>query len=186
MRKEVSMEEQKRNVDGLTEFLDFARKNGYVNAGTANNRIRIVKEVVSVVPNIDTNDVTKLDIDDVFNRYAILMASKLPATTLQGNKSHFKNAIREFDTYLADPVHYKPKSGKVKKDATSKIPVQKPHTEKKQPTAKITDSEIPPQKQDVLHTPTIHIDFQIHISPDTDATLVDKIFESLSKYFPIK
>jgi len=180
------MEAQKRDLDGLIKFLNFAKKSGYVVATTGDNRIRIAKEVLTTVPNIDTTDVTKLNIEDLFNRYATLMASRLPATTLQGNKSHFKSSIREFSTYLADPVHYKPKSGKAKKDTTSKPQAQKPSTAEMPPKAKLTDSEIPPQKQDVLHTPTIHIDFQIHISPDTDATLVEKIFESLSRYFPIK
>lgn len=180
------MEVQKRDLEGLVEFLNFAKKSGYVVAATGDNRIRIAKEVLTTVPNIQTTDVTQLDIDDIFNRYATLMASKLPATTLQGNKSHFKSSIREFSTYLTDPVHYKPNAGKPKKDTTPKTPVQKISSAKKAPVAEAPNTEIPPPRQDIPPAPSIHIDFQIHISPDTDATLVDKIFESLSKYFPIK
>ena len=176
------MEEKKRDLEGLIEFLNFAKKSGYVVAATGDNRIRIATEVLTTVPNIDTTDVTKLDIDDIFNRYATLMASKLPATTLQGNKSHFKSSVREFSTYLADPIHYKPKSGKAKKDATSKTPVQKPSAAKKPPKAEITDSEIPPRRQDVLPTPSLHIDIQVHISPQSSDTQIDKVFESMAKH----
>jgi hypothetical protein len=181
-RKEVSMEEQKRDLDGLIDFLNFAKKSGYVVASTGDNRIRIAKEVLAAVPNIDTTDVTKLDIDDIFNRYTTIMASKLPATTLQGNKSHLKSSIREFSTYLADPMHYKPKSGKAKKGAISKPQAKKLATAKKPPKAEITDSEISPLKQDVLPTPSLHIDIQVHISPQAEDTQIDKVFESMAKH----
>ena len=171
------MEEKKRDLEGLIEFLNFAKKSGYVVAATGDNRIRIAKEVLTAVPNIDTTDVTKLDLEDVFSRYATLMASKLPATTLQGNKSHLKSSIREFSTYLADPVHYKPKSGKAKKEATPKPQAQKPSPAKKPPK-----SEIQPSKQDVLPTPSLHIDIQIHISPQASDPQIDKVFESMAKH----
>ncbi|MBA7588058.1 hypothetical protein ES708_30106 [subsurface metagenome] len=176
------MEEQKRDLNGLIDFLNFAKKSGYVVASTGDNRIRIAKEVLTAVPNIDTTDVTKLDIDDVFSRYTTIMASKLPATTLQGNKSHLKSSIREFSTYLTDPLHYRPKSGKLKRDASSKPQAKKPPTAKKPPKAEITDSDISPPKQDVLPTPSLHIDIQVHISPQSSDTQIDKVFESMARH----
>jgi hypothetical protein len=176
MVKEVSMEGQKRDLEGLIGFLGFAKKSGYVVAATGDNRIRIAKEVLTTVPNIDTTDVTKLDIDDVFSRYATLMASRLPAATLQSNKSHFKSSIREFSTYLTDPVHYKPKSGKAKKEITPKPQAQKPSTAQKPPKFE------PPLKQDVFSTPSLHIDIQVHISPQSSDTQIDKVFESMTKH----
>jgi hypothetical protein len=176
------MEEQKRDLDSLTKFLEFAKKSGYVVASTGDNRIRIANEVLTKVPNIDTSDVTKLDIDDIFSRYTTLMSSKLPASTLQSNKSHLKGAIREFSTYLADPVHYKPKSGKTKKEAVPKPQAQKPSKAEKPPKAEVTEPVISPPKQDVLPTPSLHIDIQVHISPQASDTQIDKVFESMAKH----
>jgi hypothetical protein len=180
------MVELQHDLNHLIEFLEFAKKNGYVNPGTANNRIRIAKEIFDTVPNVDTTDVTKLDIDEIFRRYTILTSNKLPSTTLQGNLSHLKGAIREFTVYLADRVHYKPESSRPKKEVTLKPPTNKPPLTKEHHETERIDNPTPPHSREVLSTPTIHIDFQIHISPDTNPTLVDKIFESLSKYFPYK
>ncbi len=177
------MEEKKRDLEGLIGFLEFAKKNGYVNASTGDNRIRIARDVLTTVPNININDVTKLDIEDIYTRYATLTQNKLPASTLQANKSHLKSSIREFSTYLTDPVHYKP-SGKGKKESTTRLPSKRPSEERKSATSKAEEVQTP--KTGNLASPTIHIDFQIHISPDTDEKLVEKIFESLSKYFPTK
>jgi hypothetical protein len=175
------VEEKKRDLAGLIEFLEFAKKSGYVVAKTGDNRIRIARDVLTTVPNIDTTDVTKLDIEDIFARYATLMTSKIPATTLQSSKSHLKSSIREFSTYLTDPVHYKP-SGKAKKEPTVKGQAQKPSTAKKPPKAEITGSGILPPKQDVLPTPSLHIDIQVHISPQSSDTQIDKVFESMAKH----
>lgn len=35
-------------------------------------------------------------------------------------------------------------------------------------------------------TPKLHVDIQIHISPDSSAEQIDKIFESMAKYLPLK
>ena len=77
------MEEQQRDLNHLIEFLEYAKRHGYVNAGTANNRKRVVNEIFNTVKNIDTSDVTKLDIDSIFERYKILVANKVSVATLR-------------------------------------------------------------------------------------------------------
>jgi len=175
----------KRDIEGLKNFLELAIRSGYVNSSTGNNRIRITNDILTTVPNIDTSDVTQLDIEDIFRRYAVLNAGKLSAANLQGNKSHFKSALREFSIYLNDPVHYRPSAGRSKKESTSKVQQPKQKETGKNQIPEIAKSGETSANQGKT-SPTIHIDFQIHIAPETDPTLVDKIFESLSKYFPSK
>ncbi|HLB28174.1 MAG TPA: hypothetical protein VJK47_03065, partial [Dehalococcoidales bacterium] len=109
------MENQKRDLDGLVETLNLWKKGGYTNPGIANNRIRIAKDVLSTVPDVG-NDLTKIDADEVYSRYAMLKSSSLLPATLQGNKAHFKSAIAEFSSFVEDPLNYKPKAVKSKKD----------------------------------------------------------------------
>jgi hypothetical protein len=176
------MEEQKRGLNQLIEFLEFAKTNGYFNAKTADNRIRVVKDVFDKVPNVDSNDVTNLDIDEIFRRYTVLTTNKLTSVSLQTNKAHLKSAIREFEAYLADPMHYRPKSGKPKRDTSPKPQTKKPPTAKKPPKAETAGSEVLPLKQDILPTPSLHIDIQVHISPQSSDTQIDKVFESMAKH----
>jgi hypothetical protein len=57
-----------------------------------------------------------------------------------------------------------------KKDSSSKPPVKAPLVE---------GSEMPPKS---TFKPSIHIDVQIHISPDSSPEQIDKIFESMAKH----
>jgi hypothetical protein len=181
------MTSSSRDLDSLFSFIDLASKSGYVNESTANNRKNAAKLVLTSVPNIDLSDVTKLDLDDIFQRFVTLSGSKLPPTTLQGKKSHLNSAIKEFTSYVADPVHYKP-SLKTRKNRAVKVGV--PIEEKPSPPISPEAApDVSSRSENGIRPPsmpTLHTDFQIHIAPDTDPTLVEKIFESLSKYFPAK
>ena len=176
------MEEQRRGLKHLIEFLEFAKKSGYMNPGTANNRIRVVREIFNAVPNVDVTDVTKLDIEDIFQRYTVLTTSKLPSSTLRGNKAHLKSSVREFNVYLTDPVHYRPTASRGKKDVSSKTRVEKPSPKKKQPPTEIADSHTPTPPKEVSRVPSLHIDIQVHISPQSSDTQIDKVFESMAKH----
>lgn len=181
------MEISKRDLGAFDSFIDLATKSGFVNEKTASNRKNVTKLVLTTVPNIDLSDLTKLDIDDIFQRYVVLAASKSTPSTLQGQKSHLKSALREFTTYLADPVHYRPSALKRKARTIKGAGTSTEESSSIQENSKSVESS---SIETVQHlpavTPTIHIDFQIHIAPDTDPVLVDKIFESLSRYFPAK
>jgi hypothetical protein len=178
------MENSQRDLDSLLQFIDLARKSGFVNEKTALNRKNAARTILTSVPNIDLSDVTKIDVDDIFQRYVTLAGSKAPPSTLQGQKSHLNSAVKEFRNYVSDRVHYRP-SSKIKRSQTIKVATATGETSATARPAEIVEE--PPQKEArPLSTPTIHIDFQIHIAPDTDPTLVDKIFESMSKYFPTK
>jgi len=41
-------------------------------------------------------------------------------------------------------------------------------------------------KEDMAFSPRLHVDIQIHISPDSSPEQIDKIFESMAKHLPFK
>ncbi len=70
-----------------------------------------------------------------------------------------------------------PKTKQSTKKSTSKKKVEKPRPEE------TTASEEPKTDEKLsLGPPSLHIDIQIHISPETTAEQIDKIFESMSKH----
>lgn len=174
------MAELVRDLKHLIEFLEFAKTNGYVNPKTADNRIKITKDIFATVPNIDTSDIPKLDVESIFGRYTVLTTNKIPASSLQSGKSHFKSAIREFATYIADPVHYKPGISKPKKEVTQKPTPEKPS--KKPPLEKKLYDETNIPHKEPEYIPSLHIDIQVHISPQALDTQIDKVFESMARH----
>ena len=67
-----------------------------------------------------------------------------------------------------------------RKKATKAVPVTN-----KKPTKQ--DKKLDPvaqahTKQSISSSPSLHIDLQIHISPDASAEQIDKIFASMSKH----
>lgn len=184
------MEIEARGMDSLIEFLNMSLKNGYGNKGTLLNRLRIVKDVFNTVPGLDTADVTTLDIDQVLTQYVNLKKPIMSGTTVKGNAAHFGSAIKEFKSWVNNPSGYTP--AKTKPTSTSSVKSVKNRIADKIPPKMsertIATSSIPIDNS--LHqnssVPSIHIDFQIHISPDTNPEVFEKLFESLSKYYPNK
>lgn len=71
-----------------------------------------------------------------------------------------------------------------KKERSKAQPKAKPAAEAKsaQPAVTVSQVEEAPQVSSVRTTPTLHIDLQIHISPDASSTQIDSIFASMAKH----
>ena len=72
----------------------------------------------------------------------------------------------------------------VKKEHPKTQQKSKAATEAKATPPVVTVSQVtePPQTPSVRTTPTLHIDLQIHISPDASSAQIDSIFASMAKY----
>ncbi|MHB1684163.1 MAG: DUF5343 domain-containing protein [Bacilli bacterium] len=89
------------------------------------------------------------------------------------------------DTKVAKPVSAKPKRAESphKLNISRNIktaPQEKPQEEVSKVTSAITPS--PSVESGNLLRPSVHIDLQIHISPEADATQIDSIFASMAKH----
>jgi hypothetical protein len=187
------MEKHSRDLAHLIAFIDYTKKNGYVMPKTANNRRNIVNKIFSTVQDVDTTDVTTLDLDTLFDRFKILTASKIAATALPGYKSHFTSAIRDFATYLADPAAYKPGprgkrkplSHKARAATLGKHPstIAQPIDNARSTSSEIPDDQAHLRARQTKFSPSLHIDIQIHISPQASESQIDKVFESMAKHF---
>lgn len=68
-----------------------------------------------------------------------------------------------------------PQNGAPKKKARDAMPVSETHS--------IQPQKAPAKDQSVgVVSPSVHIDIQVHISPDASAEQIDKIFESMAKH----
>ena len=165
------------NLDSLVKFIKLSIKSGFVNESTANNRISAVNTILTSVPNIDLSDVTKLDINDVFQRYVILDGGKASPSSLQGRKSHLNSALKEFSIYVLDPVHYKP-SSKIRKPKTSKTTVATKETLAPVTPIPLEESVKPTTS---LKPITININLQLQLPATENSDIYDALFASLKK-----
>ena len=180
------MVENKRDLASLIEFLDYASDHGYLNAKTAKNRRSAARSVFGAVKNADISDVTSLDIDDVLRRYEVLVQSKAAVSTVRTHGIHLRGAIRDFQSYVSDPVNYKPASRGRTTTATKaakKTVSNKPSVQRQTPgVVKPTPAEAPSNPVGNSGMPSLHIDIQVHISPQSSDTQIDKVFESMAKH----
>ncbi len=172
------MEGSQRDLDSLVQFIELSIKSGFVNESTGNNRINAVNTILTSVPNIDLSDVTKLDINGIFQRYVTLDGSKAPPTTLQGRKSHFNSALREFSVYISDPVHYKP-SSKIRKSTTGKTKVAVKETSAPVTPILLKESVKPTSS---LKPITVNINLQLQLPATENSNIYDQLFASLKKH----
>ncbi|MFC1909005.1 hypothetical protein ACFLXD_04015 [Chloroflexota bacterium] len=165
--------------DDLYTFLKFAGERNLINKSTIANRERACKHILGILDETEAADLSKIDLEDIISRHKIKAASKIPPSSLTGYESHVRGAVRDFLEYVRNPSSWRPSIQPRSRRATT--PTQaatKPRsrTLASKPEEIISPPEIPTQ-------PSVHIDFQIHISPESTPEQIDKIFESMSRHF---
>ena len=107
---------------------------------------------------------------------------------MRGNLDHLRGAIREFDRYINDPANYTPESGRTK--SISPKAQSKKSISKGKPTEPVNSTSLdmsqPLKTPQIIKNdssmPSLHIDIQIHISPQASDPQIDKVFESMAKH----
>jgi site-specific recombinase XerC len=95
--------------EDLVRFLDDIGSNGLMNPQTASARKASVNTLLGILPNDEAQDVTKLDMDSVTQRFMNLKGGKFKQESVRVYKSRVEGAIRDFINYKKDPLSFKPK-----------------------------------------------------------------------------
>jgi hypothetical protein len=166
----------------LSEFLDFAGDKGLMKKATATAYKKAASIILGIMDDTEAADLTRIDLEDVIYRHRNKAAGKIVPPTLKSYEMRTRAAVKNFLEYVKDPSTWKPGI----QTRTSKSLSRTSSKEKAKAKEKVEAKEIPSERKEATKQPSIHIDFQIHISPESDVKLVEKVFESLSKYFPTK
>ena len=167
-----------RSRDGLIKFLDFTDEKGLMNKGTVATRKKACDTILGILDETEAADLSKIDLEDVIRRHSILTAGKFVPATLKGYESHLRGSIKDFFDYAKDPSSWRPPSRKKVSKTTA---VKKPKSVS--PVSKPKEFE---GVEKLPSQPSVHIDLQIHISPEADAKQIDQIFDSISRHLPWK
>lgn len=161
--------------NGLIKFLDYTSTKSLMNPGTVATRRKACETILGILDDAEAADLSKIDLEDVIRRHSIKSAGKFVPATLKGYESHLRGSIKDFFDYAKDPSSWRPPSRKKVSKTTA---VKKPKSVS--PVSKPKEFE---GVEKLPSQPSVHIDFQIHISPESTPEQIDKIFESMSRHF---
>lgn len=163
---------QERNLqltrDNLINFLDFVSEKGLMKRPTAVAYKKACKTILGIMDETEAADLSKINIETIINRHRNLATGKISPATLRAYESRVRAAVKDFFEYVKNPSSWKP--GVVERTRRGEVVA---------PSAK-KSKEL---EEKTLSQPAVHIDFQIHISPESTPEQIDKIFESMSRHF---
>lgn len=114
-----------RSLASLIEFLEWTAEKGLMAKNTVGGRKAAVSQVLGVLDPEEQGDVTTVDLDGAMTRFINLHGKKYNTSSLNVYKSRTNAAIKDFQQWLADPLSFKPQSGKAEKGG-NKPPKKKP------------------------------------------------------------
>lgn len=86
----------------------WAAEKGLMNRNTAAGLRAACAQVLSVLDEKESADVTALDVEEVLKRFQNLKAKEFKPKVLETYKHRFRYAVASFHTYLQDPGAWKP------------------------------------------------------------------------------
>lgn len=116
------MSNNDRSREGALKFMDYLSQKGLMTPATARSRKAALGKVLSVLDENEAADVTSLDLDDAMTRFSNLHGQNYTPQSLQVYKSRAKSSLEDFETYLENPLGFRPNINKraVKDSKSSK------------------------------------------------------------------
>jgi len=131
--------------------------------------------ILSILDESEAADLSKIDLERIILRHRNLAAGRIPPRTLKTYEIRVRAALTNFIEYNRDPSSWK---SAVKQRAPRASGVKK--------TKSLVSTNLKePEKLGIPSQPSVHIDFQIHISPETTEKQIDQIFASMRRHLYI-
>ena len=92
----------------LIDHWGWATKRGLMNANTAGTLRAACTKVLSIFDNLEAVDVRELDIEDTLRRFKNLRGKDLKPDSIEAYDQRFRQAVKSFLDYVADPGAWKP------------------------------------------------------------------------------
>ena len=92
----------------LIGFLDWSGDKGKIKKNTASAQKAACNQIFGVLDEEERNDLRKIELDSVFQRYKNLNPTKLTPETLKTYRSRVDSAVTSFLSWREDPENWKP------------------------------------------------------------------------------
>lgn len=111
------------SLQALNEFFDYLANKHLLNKNTVQSRKGAANKILSVLDEQEASDLTKLDLDLVFQRFANKAGKDYKPDSLMVYRSRLGSALNDFFQYVENPVQFRP-SLKANGSATAKKPAK--------------------------------------------------------------
>ena len=147
------MSNHDRSREAALRFMDYLANKGLMALATARARKAALSKVLSVLEDDEAADVTKIDIEDVMVRFSNLEGQGYTPQSLLTYKSRAKSALDDFESYLDNPLGFRPSlnkrasrasTSKKEVDQTSSDTNPSSETEKSKPSIEFVNPTILP------------------------------------------
>lgn len=163
---------QERNLeftrDNMINFLDFVAEKGLMKRATAVSYKKACNIILGILDEAEAADLSKINLEGVIRRHRNLATGKISPATLRAYESRVRAAVSDFTEYVKNPSSWKPGIRQRPSRAGAVAPSAKKSKEVERPGVPIQ--------------PSIHIDFQVHISPEATPEQIDHIFDSMRRH----
>lgn len=121
-----------RSRQKLLEFLDYLANKGLMAKPTVAARKAAANKILGILTDEEAADVVELDLDQVVKRFQNLAGQNYTPASLSAYRSRLRSAIDDFDSYVENPLGFRPSV-----QAREKRP--KPDGKKDKPVAENSD-----------------------------------------------
>lgn len=171
----MAEESIKSSRDTLIAFLDFAGEKGLMKKATTAAYKKACNIILRILDEEEAADLSKIDLEDVFFKHRNKAAGKIAPKTLKTYETRTRAAVSAFIEYRKDPSAWKSSiQPRTRRAAKQVKPISRTISSSK------ADGIIESQK--ATTQPSVHIDFQIHISPELTPEQIDQIFDSMRRH----
>ena len=120
----------KRSREAVLEFQDYQASKGLLARGTAMARKAALGKVLGILSEEESQDVIGLDLDELMMRFSNLQGKDYTPGSMMTYKSRVKAALEDFESYLSNPLGFRPNVTRRERSAK----VEKPAAPKKSPS----------------------------------------------------
>lgn len=174
------------SLNALIKFIENSEKRGDITKNTARNWASAVNAVLGSPSDQDITDVREIDTDIYIRRLGNRRGSEISGNSLRTYKTRLDSAIGEFVRFTEDPMNYKPKPNSSRGAPAKKNGSNATGKSKSNLTDDTTSRAQSPTLTTTSHTSretvTLHINLQIHISPQASGDQIEQIFSSIARH----
>jgi hypothetical protein len=116
----------KRSREAILEFQDYQAQKGLLAKATAAARKAALGKVLGILPAEEAEDVTNIDLDDVMLRFSNLEGRGYTPASMMTYKSRARAAIDDFESYLTNPLGFRPSLSRRERGSKSDKKTQAP------------------------------------------------------------
>jgi len=161
-----------RSRDDLFNFLDFAGSKGLMKKATAGAYKNACGVILNILDESEAADLSKIDLESIILRHRNLAAGKIPPKTLKTYETRVRAAVNNFTEYNRDPSSWK-----------TAVKQRAPRVAGVKNTKTVVSANLKePERLGIPSQPSVHIDLQIHISPETTGEQIEQIFASMRRH----